>query len=148
VYNNLALSDMVCIIKSVRQRNTNPKDTMMTQAQDFLNAHGTDAATVMTALDAAEIAAKQDWQNESTTWTFDDDSIIVVSGNDVTAESPTTVCGHQIQYDKSGVGHCWASIDRDEIPASIVEEIEGEILDGKLDTCDDFIGSDGVHYRW
>lgn len=60
----------------------------------------------------------------------------------------TLVCGHQIQHDNSGVGHNWRNIDRDDIPASIVEEIEGEIIDGKRDECDDFRASNGLHYRW
>jgi hypothetical protein len=54
-------------------------------ANDFLTTHGTNAATVMTALDAALIPASQDWDNETTTWTFIDGSQIVVSGSHVTA---------------------------------------------------------------
>lgn len=60
----------------------------------------------------------------------------------------TTVCGKRIQHDNSGVGHNWRNIDREDIPADIVEEIEGEIIDGKMDECADFIGSNGLHYRW
>ena len=60
----------------------------------------------------------------------------------------TTICGHQVQVDTSGVGHNWRDISREDIPADIVEEIEGEILDGGLDSCDLFVGSNGVHYRW
>lgn len=62
--------------------------------------------------------------------------------------SDTLVCGVQVQVDRSGQGHCWRNIDRDEIPAAIVEEIEGEIIDGGKDECDDFVASNGVHYRW
>lgn len=58
------------------------------------------------------------------------------------------VCGKQVQYDNSGVGHNFRDIAADDIPANIVEEIEGEMIDGKVDTCDDFTGSDGLHYRW
>lgn len=64
----------------------------------------------------------------------------------MTTES--TICGKTIQHDNSGVGHNWRPIDRDDIPASIVEEIEGEIIDGGLEECDDFVGSNGLHYRW
>lgn len=64
------------------------------------------------------------------------------------SENETTVCGLQIQHDGSGVGHNWRDIDREDIPANIVEEIEGEIIDGENDTCDDWIGSNGQHYRW
>ncbi len=59
-----------------------------------------------------------------------------------------TVCGNQVQYDKSGVGHCWVNIDREDIPASIIEELEGEMIDGRMDSCEDFVASNGIHYRW
>jgi hypothetical protein len=63
--------------------------------------------------------------------------------------NPTsTVCDKQIQHDASGVGHAWRNIDRDDIPADIIEEIEGEIIDGGKDSCGDFVGSNGEHYRW
>jgi hypothetical protein len=55
----------------------------MTQAKDFLIGHGTDPATLMALLEAAEVPANQDWDNESTTWTFDDGSQIQISGTDV-----------------------------------------------------------------
>jgi len=42
----------------------------------------------------------------------------------------TTVAGCQIQIDYSGVGHAWRNIHADDIPSSIHEEIEGEIIDG------------------
>jgi hypothetical protein len=58
------------------------------------------------------------------------------------------VCGIQIQHDNSGVGHNWRDIDASDIPASIREEIEGEIIDGKMETCEDFVASNGLHYRW
>ena len=60
-----------------------------------------------------------------------------------------TICGRTIQIDRSGgQGHCWRSISVDEIPYSIIEEIEGEIIDGGADSCEDFIASNGQHYRW
>ena len=58
------------------------------------------------------------------------------------------VCGIQIQHDNSGVGHNWRDIDANDIPASIREEIEGEIIDGDVETCEDFVASNGLHYRW
>jgi len=60
----------------------------------------------------------------------------------------TLVCGVQIQQDMSGVGHCWRNVDADEIPASIREEIECEILDGGNDECDGYVASNGITYRW
>ncbi len=60
----------------------------------------------------------------------------------------TTVLGNQIQVDLSGVGHCWRNIDREDIPAAIVEEIECEILDGGKEECGCFTASNGLHYRW
>lgn len=58
------------------------------------------------------------------------------------------VCGTQIQHDNSGVGHNWRNIDANDIPADIREEIEGEIINGGWQTRDDFVGSNGLHYRW
>lgn len=60
----------------------------------------------------------------------------------------TMVCGIQIQHDNSGVGRNWKNIDAQDIPANIREEIEGEIIDGKTETCKDFVASNGLHYRW
>lgn len=52
----------------------------------------------------------------------------------------------QIQHDNSGVGHNWRNIDQDDIPANILEEIEGEMIDG--DECENYVASNGLHYRW
>jgi len=40
-----------------------------------------------------------------------------------------SVYGKVIQYDKSGVGHCWVPADEVDCPPSIQEEIAGEIND-------------------
>ncbi len=58
------------------------------------------------------------------------------------------VCGSQVQIDRSGVGHCWVNADAHDLTPSVIEEIEGEMIDGGLDTCDDFVASNGIHYRW
>lgn len=58
------------------------------------------------------------------------------------------VCGNQVQHDASGVGHAWRDIDASDIPADIIEEIEGEMIDGKQAACEKFVGSNGLHYRW
>lgn len=57
------------------------------------------------------------------------------------------IAGHQIQIDRSGVGHNWRNIDADEIPANIRMEIEGEIIDGKQESGQ-IVASNGQHYRW
>lgn len=54
----------------------------------------------------------------------------------------------QFQYDNSGVGHNWKNIDLNSLPANIIIEIEGEIINEGKDNCDDFVGSNGLHYRW
>jgi hypothetical protein len=64
-------------------------------------------------------------------------------------ETETTVAGKQIQFDRSGgQGHCWIAADGDNCPPSTQEEIAAEIIDGKQDTCDDYVASNGQHYRW
>lgn len=60
----------------------------------------------------------------------------------------TTICGNQIQHDNSGVGHNWRNIDANDIPANIVAEIECEIIDGGKEECENFVASNGIHYRW
>ena len=59
-----------------------------------------------------------------------------------------TICGHQIQHDPSGQGHAWRDIAAEKIPCQVRLEIEGEIIDGKCDSSDGFVGSNGQHYRW
>lgn len=60
----------------------------------------------------------------------------------------TKVCGRRVSRDASdGRGHCWRAVDRDDLPAQVVEEIEGEIVGGRT-TCADFVGGNGQHYRW
>jgi len=56
----------------------------------------------------------------------------------------------QIQIDNSGVGHNWRNIDAQDIPGSIVLEIEGEIIDGyrRRDAITDAIGAvEGVFFE-
>lgn len=66
-----------------------------------------------------------------------------------TNEKELTVCGCQIQHDKSnGQGHCWRNVDREDLPANIATEIECEILDGGKAECADYVASNGQHYRW
>lgn len=67
-----------------------------------------------------------------------------------TTSDTTLVCGCQVQVDRSGVGHCWVNADAGsyDLPPSIQEEIEGEIIDGGKEKCDNFVGSNGLHYRW
>lgn len=65
----------------------------------------------------------------------------------MTTEQITKIQGKQIQIDKSGVGHCWLPADSIDCPADIAEEIAAEILDG-LASCDDYVATNGQHYRW
>ena len=58
------------------------------------------------------------------------------------------VAGCEVMVDRSGVGSCWVAVDRDDLPTSVVEEIEGEILDGGVESCDCYVASNGLHYRW
>jgi hypothetical protein len=59
-----------------------------------------------------------------------------------------TINGISIQYDKSGVGHCWVGATEIDCLPSIQEEIAAEIIDGGNESCDDYVASNGVHYRW
>lgn len=63
-------------------------------------------------------------------------------------ENETLICGTQIQVDRSGSGHAWRDIDARDIPHAVREEIEGEIVDGGKEEVDEFVGSNGVCYRW
>lgn len=58
------------------------------------------------------------------------------------------VCGCRVQHDRSGVGHCWVDRDADDLPADVRLEIEGEIVGGGKDSCEDYLASNGQHYRW
>lgn len=61
----------------------------------------------------------------------------------------TLVCGKRIQWDASeGQGHNWRTKTADEIPADVLQEIEAEIINGERETCDDYVASNGQHYRW
>lgn len=58
---------------------------MITQAKTFQKNYTdtNDTNDIMNALDDAEIESDQDWENETTTWTFDDGSRIIISGDDI-----------------------------------------------------------------
>lgn len=63
-------------------------------------------------------------------------------------DEATLVCGYRVQVDRSGVGHCWTEIAADDLPGAVRQEIEGEIIDGDRESCEDFVASNGLHYRW
>jgi len=52
-----------------------------------------------------------------------------------------------VQVDRSGVGHCWQRVWADDLPADVAEEIAAEIAGG-LETCDNYVATNGMHYRW
>lgn len=60
----------------------------------------------------------------------------------------TKLCGKQIQHDNSGVGHNWHNIAADSLTPDERAELECEIIDGKRETCEDFVAANGLHYRW
>lgn len=62
-------------------------------------------------------------------------------------DDPQAVEGILVQHDASGQGHAWRTIDASELPASIREEIETEIIDGN-DDPDCYVAGNGEHYRW
>jgi hypothetical protein len=60
-----------------------------------------------------------------------------------------TVLGCSVQSDRSGgQGHNWVPATADTCPPSTQEEIAAEITDGVGRTCDDYVASNGQHYRW
>lgn len=59
-----------------------------------------------------------------------------------------SVAGKAIKYDRSGRGHCWINADSLDCPADTQEEIAAEIINGKMDSCSDYVASNGLHYRW
>lgn len=126
-----------------------------------IEIEGADIATVRAELNAiydGEIDDSQENDGSYGIWGYTDDMAesemdwrlnVTLAAKE--NEYPTTtdyVAGYAIQHDNSGVGHNWQRISRDDIPASIVEEIEGEIITGNVDSCDDYVASNGCHYRW
>ena len=66
----------------------------------------------------------------------------------MTTTNQIEVCDKVIQIDRSNVGHNWVAADGCDCPPSIQEEIAAEIIDGGKNECDDFVASNGLHYRW
>lgn len=65
-----------------------------------------------------------------------------------TVLNDTLIQGKAIRYDRSGIGHNWRSIDARTIPFDIREEIAAEIIDGKKESCDRYVATNGECYRW
>lgn len=53
---------------------------------ELIATESIDAADAMDRAEKCAIAKDQDWQEESTTWTFDDNSTLTVSEVEVTAK--------------------------------------------------------------
>ena len=66
----------------------------------------------------------------------------------VVSDAPLVICGKTIQYDKSGVGHCWIDASEHNCPPTIQEEIAAEIIDGQKKTSDGERFGNGQYYRW
>jgi hypothetical protein len=61
---------------------------MSNNATEFFQQCSTmDVADLMQKLDNAGIPANQDWQNETPTWIFPDDSTIAISGREITVRA-------------------------------------------------------------
>lgn len=73
---------------------------------------------------------------------------MTAKGIQMTNKTTTTICDKAVQHDNSGVGHNWITISAANLPSAIVEEIECEIIDGGKEHCDDYVASNGLHYRW
>jgi hypothetical protein len=63
-------------------------------------------------------------------------------------EDEMILADRAVQIDLSGQGHAWRTPTADELGADVRLEIEAEILDGGRDTCEDYVASNGLHYRW
>lgn len=57
------------------------------------------------------------------------------------------IAGKTIQIDLSGRGHNWVEAEGEAL-GSVQAEIECEIIDGKRESCDNYLASNGVRYRW
>jgi hypothetical protein len=73
------------VIPVLLNPNRNETMTNRTDAERFLSEPNNfrDTNQVMIALDARELDKDQNWQAETTTWTFPDGSKIQICGNDV-----------------------------------------------------------------
>lgn len=58
------------------------------------------------------------------------------------------VLGYAIQYDGSGVGHCWVAATDDTCHAGIREEIAAEIIEGGNENRKGYTATNGCKYRW
>lgn len=69
----------------------------------------------------------------------------------MTMTTGTKINGKTIQIDRSGVGHSWrplTSDDSHDTTPDIIEEIASEIIDGGKKTCDLYVATNGLRYRW
>lgn len=56
--------------------------------------------------------------------------------------------GHSLQHSPDGQWHKAVPADEDNCPAHVINEIACEIIDGRRPQCDDYVASNGLHYRW
>lgn len=57
------------------------------------------------------------------------------------------MAGYIVQQDISGVGHCWRAQEWNDLPPTVRQEIEGEIIDGGREEGE-ITASNGLKYRW
>ncbi len=57
----------------------------------------------------------------------------------------TIIADREVQWDKSGVGHCW--VDAANQPADIAEEIACWIIEDEPEAGDEYTATNGQTYR-
>jgi hypothetical protein len=74
---------------------------------------------------------------------------VISAADDEALAAAGLVCDRTVEEDASGgQGHCWRIVRADELPANILAEIEAEMTAGGTASTDDYMASNGCHYRW
>jgi hypothetical protein len=59
-----------------------------------------------------------------------------------------TLTCRTIQVDRSGIGHNWRTVEAHDLPGKVAEEIDWEIAENNMTTCDCYLATNGLQYRW